>query len=104
MKIMVVAHDDDHGVDHDDDGGAVGFDDEHMDGDGGNGGGQSPDFTKSLRMQYWTFCKACKAFSCLNKYVALAWHKDFFNFLLGVASLFFYWRIIKQLHLDQHIT
>ena len=43
MKIMVVVHDNDHGDDHDD-GGAVGLDDDYMDGDGGNGGDQSPDF------------------------------------------------------------
>ena len=33
------------GDDHDD-GGAVGLDDEHMDGEGGHGGDQSPDFTR----------------------------------------------------------
>ena len=78
---MVAVHDDDHCVDHDD-GSAVGFDYEHMDGDGGHGGDQSPDFSlggKSLRMQYWNVCKAGKVFFCLNEYVALAWHKDFFH-------------------------
>ena len=48
MKIMVVVHDNDHGDDHDD-GGAVGLDDEHMDGGGGHGGDQSPDFTGRQR-------------------------------------------------------
>ena len=60
--------DDDHGDDHDD-GGAVGFDDsiwvamvvmvviKALILPGG----------KSLRMQYWNVCKACKVFSCLNE-------------------------------------
>ena len=50
MKIMVVVHDNDHGDDHDD-GGAVGLDDEHMDGEGGHGGDQSPDFTGRQKPQ-----------------------------------------------------
>ena len=47
---------------------------------------------KSLRMQYWNVCKACKVFSCLNEYVALAWHKDFF---MGKCWVLFK----KKLHL-----
>ena len=91
VKIMVAVHDDDHCVDHDD-GGAVGFDDEHM-----MAmvvmvvikalillGGKSP------RMQFWNVCKAGKVLSCLNEYVALVWHKDFFHEkMLGVIFCFF---------------
>ena len=51
---MVAVHDDDHGVDHDDGDavGLVGFDyDDHMDGDGGHGGDQSPNFTRRQKPQ-----------------------------------------------------